>query len=984
MANPSGGNYQLSVLLKLQDSLSKGLTGKTLPTLKKFEAGSKSALKIYEQLRRGLAKPLPVTGLENLSKKYRSLTTDARAFAREQGKMGARMSRPANTSGLDAQTQKLRAYRRELRAIAKTSESARTSMRAPLPRGVRSPTTPVDPDTDSPGQPRRRRPASYYGMGERLRDAGEFVENVRQVKNVWRDRFDSLHVYTDETLRLVRAQEKFKAIGLSDKDNAEAFAAVNKQVQDMKGISLTDATESITDLHTALGDLHHAIESLPLASKYRYAFTTLFGDKFSSEEIEDQLRSGFKFLEVTGKVARGREEMERSFNVMAQMQSATGGRVTPADMLLAARRAKGSMQGLTTEGMRNLSAPIQELGPEQTGTALMSMYQALVGGVMKQSAAAEFQRLGLIDTSKIEFGRAQQIKKLMPGANKLGPVMQEDPLKAADMLMDAMKRKGIDTSNANKVREELTVLFGNRNAQGLMGILTTQRGQVVKEAGLAAGAKDVGALYKQSSEGPLGKFKEYEAAMVNLRTEMGQGLLPLMTQFAQVTTPIARFFGDHPTVAKYAMALLLAGKAGSGLLESFTILSRGGKGIFTFLQRAGTTAEEAAAGMGNAERRALGLGGALKTIPKSIQIGLVLGAAWFTLQQILNLLDAREKAEAQKKELADVGVQKTSSLSRLEAEYQKSGEPVPRNVYKLQASGILSAIDLEGTLKESLEGRKSWGTAFHNVIGLPFGDDFAPFMRAPDYGPQFQQEYAKRQAPLLRSRAPELANPNVMAEFLGQWRQRSDISSEGKGYLEKAISTAFPESFSQATKQVEEQMRGLGDSSQKLPSVFDLLGQSAQALTVRFNEAQPAPQPAFPAYMSMLSPTQPVGVNQPGPRPFNFLGGMAIPSRAIGGIVERDGLAMVHAGNTILPAAGITHGLSPDMLRAALAADSSGQASFSFGDIVIGGGGNIEQLTAQFEAAQARQRAEFQRKLNDVRRHDRVGGRAIQLSRERA
>jgi hypothetical protein len=90
----------------------------------------------------------------------------------------------------------------------------------------------------------------------------------------------------------------------------------------------------------------------------------------------------------------------------------------------------------------------------------------------------------LLDPHKIVFGHGQKIKSLMPNANKLASVMQEDPLKAADMLMHAMahplKGPAIDTTNMNKVREESAILFGNRTAQKMMSILTTQRKPIAK------------------------------------------------------------------------------------------------------------------------------------------------------------------------------------------------------------------------------------------------------------------------------------------------------------------------------------------------------------------------------------------------------------------------------------------------------------------------------------------------------------------------
>jgi hypothetical protein len=579
MGSSASGQYQLSVLLKLSDQLSSGLSSKTLPTLRKFRTEIKSTLTDYGKLSRALGKPISTSSVDKLVGKYRAAVKEMRALSQEQTKLGSR-----------------------------------------LPGG-----TPGEPQ---PYRSRSGRRAAHGGFLAGVERADQFLQGTRQIANGWRDRADSLRPYIDETLRLVRAQEKFKAINLSPAENEKAFGVVRKQVEQMKGISLTDATETITDLHTALGSLDHAIEAMPIASKYRFAFSTIFGDKFSNEQIEEQLRGGMKFLELTGKVAKGRGEMERYFNVMAQMGAATGGRVNPSEMLLMAKRAGPSLQGLSVEGLRHLSAPIQELGGEGAGTALMSQYQALVGGVMKKSAKEEFQRLGLVDTSKIETGKHSDIiKKVLPGWNKLTPLMQEDPLRAADQLLGAFAAKGIiqrDTLNkimkgeqysdeqANKIREELTILFQKSTAQRLMSILTTQRNQVVKESGLSTNAKDIEGLYKQADEGPLGAIQRYEKGMENFRATMGQAILPLMSQFADYATPIASFFSQHETLTKWTAYGLLAGKALGGLVETASIFGRTGRGVYKTFDYMARGADDAASALSRAERNALGLGSSVK------------------------------------------------------------------------------------------------------------------------------------------------------------------------------------------------------------------------------------------------------------------------------------------------------------------------------------------------------------------------------------
>jgi len=439
-------------------------------------------------------------------------------------------------------------------------------------------------------------------MNERLYRFG------RETRYVWREQADSLRQYTDEAMRLSQAQQKFKGQGLSPEDNERAFRAARQTVNEVKGLRLADATETLTDLHIALGDIGHAIEALPSASKFRVGFQTLFGERFSPEQLEEQIQNAFKYLEVTGAVAKGRDEIDRRFNVIAQMMASTGGRVRPSELLTMARRGSMALQGLSITGLRNLSGPIQELSGTGVGTSLTSIYQAIIGGVMKQSAAAEFQRLGLLDPKKIEYGRAQKIKRLQPGANKLGALLMEDPLKAADALMEAMKRPlrgaAIDTTNANKVREEIAILFGNRTAQRLMSILTTQRGQVIKERTLSEGAKDIAALYDQALSSPAGKIKAFEAAVDNLRATVGGPLLESLGSLLNTFRPVMELMGEYPKITLAAIALTKLGVVSqavgaalqsSGLARFFGV-GRGAAAATTAVESAGAGA---AVGMGS-------------------------------------------------------------------------------------------------------------------------------------------------------------------------------------------------------------------------------------------------------------------------------------------------------------------------------------------------------------------------------------------------
>src|SRR5207302_7248108 len=122
---------------------------------------------------------------------------------------------------------------------------------------------------------------------------------------------------------------------------------------------------------------------------------TLLGGKFSSAEIEQQVQQSAKFLEMIGAMrATGamdttgkrefteedRRRMEGYFNRVTQITAATGGRVTPSEMLALAQTGGTAVQGLTVEGLTSLISPMTEMGGSRTGTALQSLFQQVVAG----------------------------------------------------------------------------------------------------------------------------------------------------------------------------------------------------------------------------------------------------------------------------------------------------------------------------------------------------------------------------------------------------------------------------------------------------------------------------------------------------------------------------------------------------------------------------------------------------------------------------
>lgn len=653
----------------------------------------------------------------------------------------------------------------------------------------------------------------------RLANINERVlEPTVQIKNVWKEQYDSLKPYVEETKKLYRAQETFKLLNLPEADNQKVFAAVRQVVKEIKGANLADATEDVTDLFNALGNVDGATRALPFATKYRTNFTALYGDKFSDAEIGQQIQSSFKVAEMIGATIKGQAETERVVDVLSKISNSTGGRVTGADFHAMMKTGKTATKNLSTTGMMNISSLIEEMGAGNVGTSMMSMNQALVGGVMKQSAKERFDYFGLIDKSKIEYGKGQKIKNLKPGANKLGDVMQEDPLKAADMLRDAMKAKGVDVTDAKKVDEELSILFQNRNAQALMSQLINQRDQVVKEADRAEKAKGVLGIDAQLANGELKKIQEFDAALRNFKTEAGIPLIQMGTKLTDSLTPILKLAAEHPTLTQFALATILVSKGINGIGQTASILNSTGGFLSSFFKNSTAAANSTTTAINNTSNAVNGLKG--RNIPIGVQIASVIG-----IDLLIRLIEKEIgiAMEARASQADAIKASQTNAQTFQNA--RKEGVNLTQNDIDSQASTAwFSAMNLG--LRDSLnsETRKKplWSFSKDSMISqaaretflYPLNTNafqaggFTGFFRGRQNNAPFMAEGFKNTAGILQ-------DPQVMLSFLKQLPARVSDKGEQQG-IKQSLEMAFPDSYKQAAAQLAEQTGSLSQNLSNL------------------------------------------------------------------------------------------------------------------------------------------------------------------------
>ena len=244
----------------------------------------------------------------------------------------------------------------------------------------------------------------------------------------------------------------------------------------------------------------------------------------------------------------------------------------------------------------------------------------------------------------------------------------------------------------------------------------------------------------------------------------------------------------------------------------------------------------------------------------------------------------------------------------------------------------------------------------------------------------------------LRERAPSLSDPQVMTSFRRDVMPTMGFGKEQTGFVNQLLQQAFPESFSQSLSGISEQGKALSETLTSLqqpiagtaelftglPPALTPVGQAFTTLPQPMTDTATAfgalPQPigdVTGAFQNLVPPASRLpgsfnnvftsannlaisidGVSakiaawQPPASPTAASPGGApgvavppmfgMPGRAVGGVVERDGIAYVHAGNVITPA-GVTRGLSGFSELMSLARSRPGQTqNFPFPSDITG------------------------------------------------
>ena len=328
----------------------------------------------------------------------------------------------------------------------------------------------------------------------------------------------------------------------------------------------------------AAGDLYSVIGSAPEAAALLnpVAQVTIASNAINPGKVPDAytaLRSaemlGYTVDPRTGKMSPQRAQSY--LDILEAAQISTQGRVNPQSMLGFAQQAGLAGKNLTPQGLRMMVPVINEVGGQRAGTALSSISNQLLGGVMPQRVVADWEKLHLINMRDVTATRTGV--RVGAGAIANSGQFAQNPVAWVETtLIPAMQKAGF---SRQQELTEIMRLFSRTTSQREVGIMSTQLLQIHKDYAQQLNALPTAQTVQQLYSGNFDQnVLNLQGSWNTLMSQLGTTILPTLVPIMQSLTKALQSLSDdvvaHPTLAKDLLlaggALAAIGIAASGVL----------------------------------------------------------------------------------------------------------------------------------------------------------------------------------------------------------------------------------------------------------------------------------------------------------------------------------------------------------------------------------------------------------------------------------
>ncbi|KVP62563.1 hypothetical protein WJ91_03080 [Burkholderia ubonensis] len=365
-----------------------------------------------------------------------------------------------------------------------------------------------------------------------------------------------------EAKKVQNERGRIQGLGLGDHATQDA----ERYVRAMKtpGVAIADNMTLMRDAMSIFADEHHAQMVMPTLAKMKFANEAMFGAG-QGHENEEKFMNMLKVIEL-----RGGTKSEAAFkgeaNMVQQVLTATGGRVGGDEWRNFIQTGKVAAKQMRQDAFYYQMEPlIQEMGGHAAGTGVQAAYSNLMQGKTTVRAAKRLVELGLVDKKSVEYNTIGNVKRIKPGALIQGDLFNASPFEWMEkVLLPKLKAKGI-TSDA-KILEEFSTIMTNGNGANLFATMYMQREQIHKNEKLNRGAYGIDKLHELAQKQTEGKELIALEKVRNLRTVIGEEVLPVYNRALELTTSVLeRLLGFAKEYPNFTRAVAI-GAAGLGAL----------------------------------------------------------------------------------------------------------------------------------------------------------------------------------------------------------------------------------------------------------------------------------------------------------------------------------------------------------------------------------------------------------------------------------
>ncbi|MBY4768511.1 phage tail tape measure protein [Burkholderia ambifaria] len=365
-----------------------------------------------------------------------------------------------------------------------------------------------------------------------------------------------------EAKKIQNERGRIQGLGLGDRATQDA----ERYVRAMKspGVAIAENMTLMRDAMSIFADEHHAQMVMPTLAKMKFANEAMFGSG-QGHENEEKFMNMLKVIEL-----RGGTKSEAAFkgeaNMVQQVLTATGGRVGGDEWRNFIQTGKVAAKQMRQDAFYYQMEPlIQEMGGHAAGTGVQAAYSNLMQGKTTVRAAKRLVELGLVDKKSVEYNTIGNVKRIKPGALIGGDLFNASPFEWLEkVLLPKLKAKGI-TSDA-KILEEFSTIMTNGNGANLFATMYMQREQIHKNEKLNRGAYGIDKLHELGQKQTEGKELIALEKVRNLRTVIGEQVLPVYNRALELTTSVLeRLLGFAKEYPNFTRAVAI-GAAGLGVL----------------------------------------------------------------------------------------------------------------------------------------------------------------------------------------------------------------------------------------------------------------------------------------------------------------------------------------------------------------------------------------------------------------------------------